>query len=153
MLYNLINPTDSVTFNAADTQIAALTVLLLSNGKFGADCIDGSEADEDVPIFLKGGALAWWAERYDQPIDKVAVARMPELVSALRSFVFGTPKERKTYDTALAALSDPVTREKFARNWALKHSSSTAEIDKMAEQVAQMLEENQKSKSRIASEV
>jgi hypothetical protein len=152
MLYNLINPTDLITFHAPDTQVAALAVLLFSNGKYGADCVDGTDADEDVPTFLKGGALAWWSARYDQPIVIVAQERMPEVLAALRSFVFGTPDQRRTYDVAIEALTDPVSRERFAYNWALKHAQSKTGIDKAAKEVAQMLEDNQKAREPHASE-
>ena len=50
MLYELINPSDPVTFEAPDLKVAALVTIILGQGQYGAQPVDDSA--EGVPIML-----------------------------------------------------------------------------------------------------
>lgn len=99
--YDLINPTADCTFEAPDLQIAALAVLILSNGFYGATPVAPEMSHERVPIFLTGGALAWWNETFPETMQDVIDARHLELITALESVTERIEMEKGVYVTYL----------------------------------------------------
>ena len=59
MIYEVINPSDAVTIECGSPLVAGLSVLLLGEGRYGAEGEDGSTA---IPLMLFGGekAVARW---------------------------------------------------------------------------------------------
>jgi len=66
--YFLINPTTEIVFWAPSYEIAASTVILWSQGKFGAEPIE--EQGGYVPIFLEGGAITWFQETFGRSLEE-----------------------------------------------------------------------------------
>ena len=98
MEYELINPSDPYTFIAADYETAVLAVFCLGPA-YGARPKDGGE---DVPIFLFGGAVKWYAEKFghcnrqpgeESPVYQRLAGRAQQLEQHRRS----RPQTRRTY--------------------------------------------------------
>lgn len=139
MLYNIINPSDPMTFRAPDLQIAALSMFLLSEGKFGADSLE--DGGEDVPIFITGGAQAWWGERFDETIDAAIMRRADAIADALDSLVYGEQDLRVDFDAQLSAIEDETARSAFIRDWNEDHRVSDNNIADAAAGISEQLRE------------
>ena len=119
MEYELKNPSDPYTFLAADFEVAALTVFSIST-LYGADAKEGGES---VPIFIFGGAKEWYIEQFGRTPDEGLKAKKEELEAALGSMMYGGFEDRRRYEAALTAITDPEKREKFIAEWQDGHSS------------------------------
>ena len=114
MEYELINPSDPYTFVAADLEVAALTVFLLSH-TYGAESKDG---EETVPIFILGGSPRdWYKTQFGRTPDEGLKARYAEVADALESVLLGTFEDRRRYQAALDAISDAEKRKQFIKAW------------------------------------
>lgn len=119
MEYELKNPSDPYTFLAADFEVATLTVFSIST-LYGADAKEGGES---VPIFIFGGAKEWYIEQFGRTPDEGLKAKKEELAAALGSMMYGGFEDRRRYEAALTAITDPEKREKFISEWQDGHSS------------------------------
>lgn len=115
MEYELYNPSDPYTFVAADKEVAALAVNLLSQA-FGAGTQDNNKENK-VPIFIFGGFDEWYQEEFGRtPVDGLR-GRMKEVGEVMQSFVLGGFRDRARYNAALEAIDDPVKRKAFIEQW------------------------------------
>lgn len=140
MEYELINPSDPYTFVADDLEIAALVVFSLGTA-YGAEPKDGGEK---VPIFLFGGALDWYVESFGRTPDDGMKARKSALSSAFSSFMLGRFEDRRRYEAALSAITEPEKKERFIEEWQDGHSSLN-NIGKTAHSLAKLLEEREEN--------
>lgn len=148
--YEIINPSDMATFMAPDRTIALAVVGLIGAGHYGGKPLerDGERIPKDevdaltVPIFLFGGYEEWWKAQgfASEPIEAVVQTRLGELVSALRSTAYGGLEDRKTYDSACAAIDDPAKRDQFKKDWEDRRRSSMNRIVQRAWLYADRLE-------------
>lgn len=83
--YEIINPSDELFFDAPSLEIAAAVVVLLGQGQYGGEPVDGGER---VPIFLFGGHDDWYRKHFDctvdeslQRLDRIALAEAMESVA------------------------------------------------------------------------
>lgn len=113
MEYELKNPSDPYTFMSADREVAALVVFSLSMF-YGAE---PKEGDGDIPIFLFGGAAEWYQETFGRNPDEGLKERKPEVAEALGSFMYGYFEDRRRYEAALAAITEPEKKEQFKAAW------------------------------------
>lgn len=117
--YELINPSDPYTFMAKNREVAALVVFSLSTA-YGAESEDYKE---NIPIFLFGGAKEWYQEEFGRsPDDGLKAERIP-VSEALLSFVYGHFEDRRRYEAALEAITDPDKKKKFIDEWQDGHTS------------------------------
>lgn len=65
--FELVNPSDPYTFTAPNLETAALAVVLLGRGRYGAKSLDGGK---DVPIFLLGGHDEWFTENFGRTVQE-----------------------------------------------------------------------------------
>lgn len=137
--YDIINPSDACTFLAPDRDIALATLALLGEGDYGGRPLtrDGERVTEEdrakleVPIFLFTGSYeAWWTANgwSEEPIEKILTARKPEVSEALRSCAYGDLEDRRTYESACAAITDPERLAKFKADWEDRRRSSMNRI-------------------------
>ena len=140
MLYELINPSDPVTFEAPDLKVAALVTIILGQGQYGAQPVDDSA--EGVPIMLFfGGAAEWWTERWpEEPMDGAGDRDATRLAAALRTVCYGGKEDRQLYDSALRAIDDPEKRAAFVAEWNDRKRSSMNNIMGRAHSLAASLE-------------
>lgn len=116
MEYQLNNPCDPYTFIAADKEIAALCVGLLSL-TFGADTEDEAEENR-VPIcFSEPTYKGWYVQEFGRTPTEGLDTRIKEVGEALDSFMLGHFKDRARYNAALEAIDDPAKLEDFKAKW------------------------------------
>lgn len=137
MEYKLINPSDPYTFVAKDFETAALTVLVLGKGGYGAEPKYGSEK---VPTFLFGGCEEWFVKTFGRTLDEAFSARSKDITEALETFAFGSFNDRRRYEAALAAITDAEKKEKFIADWN-DQRSSLCDIGGIAHRISQIINE------------
>jgi len=91
MEYELINPSDPYTFIAADYETAALTIFCLGPA-YGARLKDTGEA---VPVFIFGGAVDWYKEKFGRTPDDGLNEKGQAVADALASVMLGDFEERR----------------------------------------------------------
>lgn len=113
MEYNLANPSDPYTFVADDLETAALVVFSIST-LYGAEAKEGGDT---VPVFIFGGAEEWYVEQFGRSSAWGLKVKQKQVVEALRSMMLGHFEDRRRYEAALAAITEPDKREKFIVEW------------------------------------
>lgn len=113
MEYSLVNPSDPYTFIADDLETAAIVVYSLSLG-YGATTKDGKIA---VPIFIFGGAEEWYSKQFGRSVEDGVKAKRKQVAEALSSMMLGHFEDRRRYEAALAAITDPNKKEEFIAEW------------------------------------
>jgi len=66
--------------------------------------------------------------------------RTAELIAALRSFAYGDLEDRRTYQSALDAITEPEKRKAFTTGWEDRRRSSMNRIVQRAWHIAERLE-------------
>ncbi len=88
MLFEVINPSDKIIFEAESGYIAGLTVLLVGEGKYGCAAENG---DTVFPIMLFGGEkqLQEWLEQHEVQTDhnEALASNREAIIEALNSFL------------------------------------------------------------------
>ena len=138
MIYNLINPSDPITFDAPDLKTAALVTMVLGSGRYAAEPEDNST--EGVPLMMFGGGLEWWSAHFDEPLDGSFDRNAAPLAAALRSVCCGSKTDRHLFDSALRAIPDQSARDAFVAEWNDRKRSSMNDIMGFAHRVAAKLE-------------
>lgn len=138
MIYDLINPSDPITFEAPDLKIAALVTIVLGGGQYAAEPED--DGTEGVPVMMFGGGPEWWSAHFDEPLDGAGDRDGVRLAAALRSVCCANRVDRRLYDSALRAITDPAAREAFVAEWNDQKRSSMNDIMGRAHHVAAKLE-------------
>lgn len=107
-VYEVINPSDAVTFEADDPRIAILAGAFVGDGRYGVR--DDKGNDPGLPLFLFGGCGDWLESE-----GLLAFARTPEggakLAAALDSFVCCSIANRKAIRAAVG--NDPEAMARF----------------------------------------
>lgn len=142
ILYDLINPSDAVTFYASSIEAAALATLLVGDGWYAAHALEHGSSDLDVPV-LGQNMGSWLAERCEgASLEALLSEHKAEIADALASFCTGSADDRRLYENALEAIDDPEKRAAFVADWDDKHRSSLNQITNQAHAVAEKLREN-----------
>ncbi len=139
MEYEFINPSDPYTFLAEDFETATLTVLTLGP-QYGAKPRDGGES---VPLFFLSDTdylTNWYQEHFNHTIEEGADAKRGAIADALLSFMLGDFEDRRRYDAALAAITEPDKREWFIKEWQ-DGCSSLNDIGTRAHELGRKLKE------------
>lgn len=113
MEYELINPSDKYTFIADDLETAALVVFALSPAYGAKD----KEGEIKVPVFIFGNPEEWYAENFGRTPTEGLTAKKQQLAVALGSMTLGGFEDRRRYEAALEAITEPAKREKFIELW------------------------------------
>jgi len=113
MEYEFINPSDPYTFIAADYETATLAVFCLG-AAYGAKPKDGGD---DVPIFIFGGAVDWYTEKFGHSPDDGLAEKRQAVADALASMMLGDFEDRRRYNAALEAIDDPDKKARFIDQW------------------------------------
>ena len=143
MLYELINPSDPITFYADTLAAATGAVVLIGRGWYGAEPED--EGYTTVPLMSFMGAEAfqqWFQERFDAPVDDLSgflSYYRKDIIQALRTFATASFAERQLYDVALAAITDSDKRAEFLAQWDDIKRSSLNDIVNKAHKIADEL--------------
>lgn len=137
MEYELENPSDPYTFLAEDFETAALTVFSIST-LYGAKPKSGNE-EESVPVFILGGSKEWYQDTFGRTPDEGLKEKKETVSKALKSMMYGHFRDRKRYEAALSAITEPEKKEEFIEIWQ-NDCSSLNNIGGYAHKLAKALE-------------
>lgn len=148
-LWEVINPSDRVTFRTDSLMVATYVTILLGGGKYASREIlpDGRHGLE-VPLFLFGGVDQFCEENFGVPWEQTEARLiadcLPEVIAALRSLIYGDLGDRKLIEELLAALPDDEARTARLVEWNDERRSSMNNIGGRAFAIADRLEEIQR---------
>lgn len=134
MKYRLANPSDPYTFEADDDETAALTVFMLSTA-YGANIESG---EVRVPIFILGGAEEWYKEKFGRNVEEGIIAKRKQVAAALNSMTLGNFEDRRRYEAALSAITEPDKKAEFIAKW-YDGRSSLNDIGTRCHEIAEAL--------------
>lgn len=138
-LYELIQPSDPITFYASDEAVARAVCLMLGDGKYGLHDEHGENLDT---ILLFCGEAQAEKRLHDWFGDDVAgfmEAKQKDIAEALESVMVVGVKERAMFELALRAIDDPAKRETFKADLKERNRSSLNDITSRAWELAARL--------------
>lgn len=148
MLYEIINPSDAYTFEAKEFAVAAVSMVLLGEGRLAAKPVgEGSEGAPEVPLLLFGGAEEWF-EKNLFPLEKMGDfldENAEKVASALDSVVIGEILDRSLFLSAMERIV-PELQEAFKIEWHDRKRSSLNDIGREAWEMAKGIRENLEGK-------
>jgi hypothetical protein len=129
MIYEIANPSDACTIEADDSVLAAIAVLILSNGAYGLYDEDGRTV---LPIFAFSGPerLIEWLKDHgieDGKIDEFYAKNGDEMAKILESVAYGKIDDRKGI-TALTDKMSAADRLEALSKWNESRRSSVTDI-------------------------
>lgn len=119
MIYNLINPSDAITFKSDSDKIAFVCALILGSGKFGMERADNKEVQSPL-LFLSEDSDAIISEYLQSDLKEFCKQNKLEISNCFESFCYGSIRDRQTYDDAIEAIDDFDKLQKFK----LKHEDT-----------------------------
>ena len=112
-IYELINPSDSYTFEAPSIEVAAVAVLQLSSscGATQLTCVPDDEEPPSTPVMF-----GWPEWLLDRGIDDAWVeAHLEHVADALESMRIGSLVDREDIEQALALIPKSKRQEWLAK--------------------------------------
>jgi len=128
-VYELINPSDKITFKTGDDKIAFFCSLYLGSGKTGAKRFDENGDEVDIPslMLFDTEPLKTAAEYLGKPFDEYLKDNEQEISECFLSFSYGGFEERRTFDDALEAITDPEKKKEFKAKHEDRNRSSMSQ--------------------------
>lgn len=142
MLYEIINPSDAYTMESDDFKVAAVANLLIGEGQYGLQPIDGD--GPAMPLLFLGGAEEWIEKNVCPPkelgafIDKNRL----EIAKVLDSIIIGNERDRKLYFAGLEMAGTPEKKKAWRDKWHDEKRSSLNDIGSFAWRKAEQLRKN-----------
>lgn len=138
MIYEIINPSDAVTFHAPDDTVARAVVLLIGRGMYGLEGPNGSVScllafASDVQTQQ---ALREWFGDEESGLSRFVDQHRDEVLAALDSVQNVSCDKRKEYDDELLALLEE-KREAYRKKTESKNRTSLTCIVKHAWEMAE----------------
>lgn len=136
-LYSLINPSDSITFEAQSRGVAAAAILTISPmyGAYHLDGPSGIDGEMNIPII---GSSEWFEKEFGIAPVRFLQTNQARVAQALESFVLGDEGDRKIYLLALRLIPQ-ANREEFQKTWEDLKRSSMNDICAIAKERAKTL--------------
>ena len=133
MIFELINPSDTTTFEADSLSVAAFSAILLSP-RYGVEQVDNRESR----FFEFIGAVDAFTKRWGDPAAFLREYEA-EIAACLDSFAYLSPEERQQYADALEAITDEAKREAFRAKHEDRNRSSMNKICRAAWEFAKRI--------------
>lgn len=111
-IYEFITPSDPITFKADNDKIAFVCVLLLGNGKAGCTNTATQESIPSMLMFSKDPDKAI-EDFIGGDFKEFLEANKSSIAECFKSFAYGSVSERRTYDNACEAITDPDKLKEF----------------------------------------
>jgi hypothetical protein len=114
MIYEFITVSDPITFIAESDAVAWTVASLLGEGKAGCDREDG-ESMNTMTAFVPESKRAEIYMKYigTEDIGGYVKEHKKEISDAFLSFAYGSIRQRKQYDAAIAAITDTDKLKQF----------------------------------------
>ena len=114
MLYEFITISDPITFRASNNSIAFVVATALGQGNAGCENRDTGESIDSMTAFMPDNERQEVYRNYcGEDVKAFIIEHAQEIADAYKSFAYGSVSERRTYDAAIAAITDPKKLEEF----------------------------------------
>ena len=144
MIYELINPSDAITFKTEDEKTAVATAILLGDGQYGLRREDGKN-DYPFLLFVKGKEqIDEQLKPYFNGVDDLfeyTKVHAKEMVMAFDSVVTANESWRIEYEKTLELITDEAGRQKYKDEFNDRHRSSLNNIYACAQSMKKRFEE------------
>ncbi len=130
MIYEIINPSDAITFRADDEKVAVALAILLGNGQYGLHREDGKK-DYPFLLFANEEQINECLKPYFNNVEEMfeyAKDHAEDMVIAFDSVVTADKSWRIDYDKALELITDEKERQKYKDDFNDRHRSSMNNI-------------------------
>ena len=141
ILYDLVNPSDAVTFYASSREVALVVTFMLGRGMYAANAIDEDgrtleDSDLDIPLFIMGYGIDDFLDENDISLNDTADDHRQEIIESFESFCTGTARERRLFESALSYMDDQEQKGSFVAEWDDRQRSSLNDITNSAYELA-----------------
>ena len=128
-IYEFITPSDPITFKAVNDKVALVCAFMLGKGRAGCDRKDENGNTVTIPSLLMfsedaGKEIVQFLE---QDLGSFLESNREEIQKGFDSFCYGTIEERKTYDDAVEAITDPEKLKEFKAKHEDRNRTSMSE--------------------------
>jgi len=106
MTYELITPSDPITFKAESDKIAFFCALVLGSGKAGMKREDGAKCESPM-VFLSSDPMPGIEALLGCDFQEFGDNNVQEIAACFRSFAYGSFSDRANYDAAIEAITYP----------------------------------------------
>lgn len=118
--WELINPSDKITFTGDDFKLVVIAVCLVGDGAYGGKEIQGTRS---TPFFLFGGVDEWFIENYGSNFeDTFKSSDKEQLANILDSFTLGNYADFIDFNNKTKDM-DAIKLKEFKEAWNDKRSS------------------------------
>ena len=143
MLFNIVNPSDPYTIEAPSLDVAAVASILLGQGRYPFDSLDGGE---NVPLFMFGGADKMDQDtlRYETLMElsnRVMDTKLGEVVECLDSVLYGDRKDRVSFFAETKGMDRP----NFEAHRMVRQDSKCSSMNDIGERAYRMAAKLRKS--------
>lgn len=144
-LYELITPSDPIVFAAVNDKVAYTCSILLGNGKAGCKREDG----ESIPtmIMFDPDPEKTMQEYLGEPMKDFISKNMAEIADCFDSFSYGDFEDKRRYEDAVSAITDPVKLKEFKAKHEDRNRSSMSQWVKGAWNYAEGIRKKLKSET------
>ena len=131
MIYEIVNPSDGATIEANNGVLAALAIVVLSEGMYG---LRDEKGETVMPILAFGGKdyFTQWLKNNeidDDKLDEFYAKNGEEMAAILESVIYGDCKDRAVVSSTAEDMT-PEARVAFYAKWNDKKRSSMNDISK-----------------------
>ena len=144
MIYDFITPSDPITFKADSKKVAYFCALILGNGKAGCNSENGESLG--TMLMFDPNAKETAEEFLEESLDSFPKHYKEDVISCFQSFSYGSTSNRKTYDSAIEAITDPQELKEFKRKHEDENRTSMSQWVKSAWDYADSFKKAQEAK-------
>jgi hypothetical protein len=134
MIYEVINPSDCVTFEADELKLAQAACLMVGQGQYG---LENEESEDVLPILVFGDPEPWLKDNGLHPISEFIDDYAAEIAEVLRTFMCCGISDRRA---ALKIIDMATDKQKALDVWNDEHRTSLNNICARAYALADSLE-------------
>lgn len=125
MIYELVTPSDPITFLAHKDTVATAAAIILGSGKAG--CHDEKGNSLNTLYLFHPDPMPEIEKDLGMPLDKFIEQNWYELADCFESFAYGSIEDRKSYDDAIAAITEPQKLQEFKSKHEDRNRSSMSQ--------------------------
>lgn len=132
-LYELVTPSDPITFKAIDDKVAFLCAVLLGNGKAGCHrYVDGNEINIPSMVQFSPDPQKDIKDFLGCELDEYFDNHKFQIKECFLSFAYGDISDRQNYDDAILAITDPEKLKEFQKRHEDRNRTSMSKWVKFA---------------------
>lgn len=128
-IYKFVTPSDPITFKADNDKIAFVCALILGNGKAGCAKIPNLNEEEinlKTILLFDPDPEKTILDFLGSDIPNFVNRNKPKVKECFNSFCYGSISDRKTYDSAVEAITDPEKLKEFKDKYENERTSMSA---------------------------